>query len=151
MKTLLIVMHTPTKNTAALLNALVGGAQSMGNIHVVPLSAFAATPVDVLAADAIILGCTENLGYMSGALKDFFDRVYYPLLEQKQGLPCALLVRAGIDGQGALSSIRRILTGLRWVEVQEERLCQGDWQPVFLEAAHELGQTMAAGLEMGLF
>jgi NAD(P)H-dependent FMN reductase len=88
-KRLLIVAHVPSPNTVALRDAAVRGASSpdVSGIEVVSKTPFEAGPEDVLACDAIILGTTENLGYMSGALKDFFDRTYYGVIEEKQGLP----------------------------------------------------------------
>ena len=83
-KRLLIVAHAPSRNTERLRDAVVAGARApeIENVDVEAMNPFAATPNDVLAAQAVILGTTENLGYMSGALKDFFDRCYYPLLER---------------------------------------------------------------------
>lgn len=152
-KRLLIVMHAPSPNTRQLLQALVAGAQhkDIAQVDVQVLEPLKATAQDVAQADAIILGTPENLGYMSGALKDFFDRVYYLLLEQKQGLPCALLIRAGHDGTGTLRAINSILTGLRWQQVQPALICQGVWQEHFTQQAEELGMSMAAGLEAGVF
>ena len=112
---------------------------------------FEADPEDVLAAQAIILGTTENLGYMSGALKDFFDRIYYPCLEQSEGLPYAVYIRAGHDGTGTRRGIETIVTGLRWRSVQEPVICQGDWDDGFVPMCEELGASMAAGLEIGIF
>lgn len=152
-KQLLIVAHTPSPNTQLLVEAVLKGAHHP-EIHGVTtrwIPPLEATPEDVLAADGIILGTTENLGYMSGALKDFFDRCYYPVLEKKQGLPCALYIRAGLDGTGTRRAVESIVTGLRWNWVQEPLTLKGEWQNDFLKQAEELGLTMAAGLESGVF
>ena len=153
MRRLLIVAHAPSPNTRRLAEALLAGARhpDIGGIDAQWIPPLAAGPDDVLAADAIILATTENLGYMSGALKDFFDRSYYPVLEKKQGLPCALLIRAGHDGTGTRRAVESILTGLRWKLVQAPVICRGDWQDDFLRQAEELGMAMAAGLDAGLF
>ncbi len=106
---------------------------------------------DVLWADGIILGTPENFGYMSGALKYFYDLIYYPCLEHTQGLPYVLFVKAGNDGSGAVASVKRLVTGLRWREVQEPIVVVGDVQPAQIEACRELGMALAAGLEAGMF
>lgn len=152
-KRLLIVGHVPSANTRKLRDAVAAGAMSseIDGVEVTALSPFDAGPGEVLAADAIILGTTENLGYMSGALKDFFDRTYYGVIEQKQGLPYALYVRAGLDGTGTIRGVESIVTGLRWKAVREPLLCKGEWHDGFVDDAHELGTLMAAGLEAGVF
>lgn len=151
MKKLLIVFHAPSENTLALRHAVEEGAQSMSaSIQVECLSPFDTQPDHVLSADAIILGTTENLAYMSGALKDFFDRCYYPVLEQKQGLPVAALIRAGSDGTGTKNALITILTGLKWRWVQEPIICRGEWDPAFLEQAKDLGEAMAVALSEGI-
>lgn len=152
-KRLLIVAHAPSANTERLRDAAVAGARSpeIEGVAVRVLSPFATHPEDVFAADAIILGTTENLGYMSGALKDFFDRCYYPCLDRTQGRPYALYVRAGHDGTGTRRSVETIVTGLRWRRVQEPLICRGAWQETFVDQCRDLGMLLAAGLEAGMF
>ncbi|MDA0220876.1 MAG: flavodoxin family protein [Proteobacteria bacterium] len=152
-RTLLIVGHVPSPNTQRLRDAVEAGARGLGadGVSVRCLTPFEAGPADVLGAQAIVLGTTENLGYMSGALKDFFDRTYYGVLEERQGLPCALYIRAGLDGTGTRRAVESILTGLRWKLVADPLTFKGDWQETFVEQAGELGQLMAAGLEAGVF
>jgi flavorubredoxin len=153
MKKLLIVSHTPSPNTIAMTEAVVAGAShtDISGIDVVLKKPLETGPQEVLDADAIILGTTENFGYMSGALKDFFERIYYPCLENTESLPFAVFIRAGNDGLGALSSIGRIAKGLAWRQVQEPLICRGKWQPSFVDQCEELGMTIAAGLEAGIF
>ncbi|MDD9878212.1 MAG: flavodoxin family protein [Magnetovibrio sp.] len=152
-KHLLIVGHVPSPNTQALRDAVVrgAGAEEIEGVRVSALSPFDAGADDVLGCDAIVLGTTENLGYMSGALKDFFDRNYYPVLEEKQGLPYALYVRAGLDGTGTRRGVETIVTGLKWKAVAEPLICRGEWDAAFVGRCEELGTLMAAGLEAGVF
>lgn len=153
MKRLLIVAHSPSDNTLALRDAVMRGAshEDIDGVDVRVLTPFEAGPDDVRAAHAVILGTTENLGYMSGALKDFFDRTYYPVLEEKQGLPYALYIRAGHDGTGTRRSVETIITGLRWKEVQPPLIFKGAYSTDFVPQCEELGLAMAAGLEAGVF
>jgi len=152
-KQLLIVAHAPSDNLQRMLDAILRGAahNDIDNVDVLAVNPLQAGPEQVLEADAIILMTPENLAYMSGAMKDFFDRCYYPVLEEKQGLACALVVRAGHDGTGTLRALNTILTGLRWQQVQEPLLCKGPWNDTFLQQCEELGMSMAAGLEAGIF
>ena len=153
LKRLLVVAHAPSSNTGRLRDAVIDGAQSpdIAAIEVQWIAPLAATAEDVLAAQAIILGTTENLGYMSGALKDFFDRIYYPCLEKTQGLPYALYIRAGQDGTGTRRGVETIVTGLRWRAVQDPLICRGDFDEAFIISCRELGTAMAAGMEAGIF
>lgn len=152
-KKLLIVGHVPSPNTKRLRDAVMEGAtdEDISGVATEAMSPFDAGPEQVMAADGIILGTTENLGYMSGALKDFFDRTYYAVLEEKQGLPFALYVRAGHDGTGTCRGVDTIVTGLRWNPIQEHLVCRGDWNEDFIEKCRDLGMLMAAGLEAGVF
>lgn len=153
MKTLLIITHTPSPNTQELADAVVRGAKhkAIENVQVVHQTPLATQPEDVLQADAVLIGTTENLGYMAGLIKDFFDRCYYPVLDKKQGLPFGLYIRAGYDGTGTCRAIESITTGLRWRWVQPVIICKGDWQEKFLSQVEELGMYMAAGLDNDIF
>lgn len=152
-KRLLVVAHVPSDNTLRLRDAVVAGARSdeIEGVETRALTPFEAGPADVLAADGVILGTTENLGYMSGALKDFFDRTYYGVIEKTEALPYCLYIRAGRDGTGTKRAVESIATGLRWRAVQEPLICRGEWQEHFVEDCRELGMAMAAGLEAGIF
>lgn len=152
-KRLLIVAHAPSPNTLRLREAVLRGAGSAESeaLSVVCKAPLEAGPEDVKAADGIILGTTENLGYMSGALKDFFDRSYYPCLEETQGLPYALYIRAGHDGTGTCRAVETIVTGLRWKAVREPLICRGEFREDFVDQCEELGLLLAAGLDAGIF
>ena len=152
-KTLLIVGHAPSPNTQRLRDAVRAGAKSLGSkdISVRVQSPFETIADDILNADAVVLGTTENLGSMAGAMKDFFDRCYYGVLEEKQGMPFALYIRAGMDGTVTQRGVDTIITGLRWRAVNEPLIMKGDWDEGFVEQCHELGMLMAAGLEAGVF
>ncbi|WP_131669621.1 flavodoxin family protein [Psychrobacter pygoscelis] len=152
MKTLLIITHAPSKNTQKLADAACGSAQHSDiDIKVVCKRPQDTQPADILQADGVLLGTTENLGYMAGLTKDFFDRCYYPVLEHKQGMPFALYIRAGFDGTGTLRAIQTITTGLRWQWINEALILKGEWQEGFCEQVEELAMTFAAGLEAGIY
>lgn len=151
-KNLLIVCHAPSPNTQALCDTLVSAARSTPTEHInVTLKTPLQTqPEDLIKADALILGTTENLGYMSGLTKDMFDRCYYPVLEVKQGLPVAAYVRAGHDGTGTVRALESITTGLKWRWVQAPLILQGDFNNEFFDQLSELGEAMAAALDQGI-
>ena len=151
-KLLLIVAHMPSKNTRRMAEQVLAGASHVDieSVAAVLKSPFDTTPEDVIQCQGIILGTTENLGYMSGALKDFFDRIYYPCLEVKQGLPFGVYIRAGHDGTGSSRAINTIITGLKWRQAHELVLCRGDYQESFLDECHDLGMTMAASMDAGI-
>jgi multimeric flavodoxin WrbA len=153
MATLLIVSHTPSPNTERLTRAVAEGARdpSIENVIVDLRSPFDTGPEQVLGANAIILGTTENFGYMNGALKDFFERIYYPCIEHTEGMPYALFVKGGLDGTGARNSVERIVSGLKWKPVQEPLVMTGTYREEWLHPLTELGGAVAAGLDAGIF
>ena len=148
-----MLYHSQSGGAETMAEAVIAGATDadIDGVELRIRTPLGASDEDVLWADALILGTPENFGYMSGALKYFFDRVYYPCLERTQGLPYALFVKAGNDGSGAVSSITRITTGLRWREVQEPIVVVGEVESIHLEACREMGMALAAGLEAGVF
>ena len=150
---LLVVYHSRSGSTARLLDAVVAGAAEGGGEAVEGrvLRAFDAGPEDVTWADAIVLGTPANFGYMSGALKDFFERIYHRCLDLTVGLPYALFVKGETDASGAVTSVERIVAGLRWRAVLPPLIVVGEVKPPDLDQARELGATVAAGLDAGIF
>ncbi|MGO9197909.1 MAG: NAD(P)H-dependent oxidoreductase [Acidimicrobiales bacterium] len=115
------------------------------------LDAFAADAEDVLSANGVILGTPARFGYMSGAMKDFLERIYHPCLDKTVGLPWALFVKGDTDTSGAAASVERIVTALKWRRVLPILEVVGAITPESAEAAQELGGAFAAGLEAGIF
>ena len=150
---LLIVYHSQSGTTSRMAEAVIAGARdpAVEGVEVRVLEALDAGSDDLLWCDGFILGTPENFGYMSGALKLFLDRVYYEVIDKVDGKPYALFVRAGNDGTGAITSVTRILTGLKVREVQAPLLIAGEFDEARLDECTELGLTMAAGLEAGVF
>ena len=148
MPTLLVVHHTPSPSTQALLEAVLAGAADpeLSGVDVVTRAALGATVSDLLSADAVVLGTPANIGYMSGALKHFFDTVYYPTLQEKSGLPYGLYVHGGDDTAGAVRAVGRIATGLSWREVHAPVTVTGAPDRTSLDRCRELGATVAAHL-----
>jgi multimeric flavodoxin WrbA len=149
---LLVVTHSRSGSTKRLAEAVVAGALEAGTgIEIRPLDAFAAGPDDVLAASGVILGTPARFGYMSGAMKDFLERVYHPCLDRTAGLAWALFVKGDSDVAGGVTSVERIVAGLSWRRRLPVLEVVGEILPEHVAAATELGGAMAAGLEMGLF
>lgn len=151
-KKLLIIAHAPSANTQQMFDVVVNGASDpeIENVEVVTLAQLDTQPEDIISADAIILGVTENFGYMAGLVKDVFDRCYYPCLDKTEGLPFAFYVRAGLNGTGSRRAIESIAKGLSWKLVQEPLICKGEFQVEFIEQCQELGLSMAASLDAGI-
>jgi multimeric flavodoxin WrbA len=145
---LLIVHHTPSPGMQAMFEAVVSGASApeIEGVEVVRRPALAATPSDVLAADGYLLGTPANLGYMSGALKVFFDTVYYPCLDATRGRPYGLYVHGNNDTTGAVRAVESITTGLGWQRTAEHVLVTGEPGKTGTQACWELGATLAASL-----
>lgn len=163
MKRLLIVWHSRTGAARAMADAAGRGAAGESEVEVRVLAADDARADDLLAAAGYLFACPENLAAMSGAMKEFFDRCYYPALEKLNGRPYAALIAAGSDGTGAARQMARICTGWRLKPIAEPLIVGTHAQtPEAILAAKvlseaelapcsELGAAMAAGLAMGVF
>jgi multimeric flavodoxin WrbA len=156
-KTLLIVYHTGGVKTALMAQAVERGARAAlaeaeaeAEVRVLTRRCAEAGPEDVLAADGIALGTPENFGYMSGMMKDFLERVFYACEGKVEGRPWALFVGAGQDGAGAVSSVERIVTGLRLRRAAEPVIGLKELTPEVIERCERLGATLAAGLALGV-
>jgi multimeric flavodoxin WrbA len=163
MKTLLVVYHSMTGGSEQMARALCAGAAIEAGTRTRLLHASAAQAEDVITADAYAFATPENLAAISGLMKDFFDRCYYPALERINGRPYAALICAGSDGQNAARQIERIATGWRLrpvaaplivcthAQTTEEILSPKEIGAADLERCRELGAALAGGLALGIF
>ncbi len=149
---LLIVYSTQTGRTRRLADAACAGAAEMADeVEVRCRRASEAGLDDLLWAHGLLIGSPENFGYLSGAVKDFLDRTYYPAEGRTVGLPYAMFVSAGNDGSGAVRALERIATGFQWKRVADPVICKGELDEPGIAAARELGQTLAAGIAYSVF
>ena len=146
MSQLLVVHHTPSPSLQAVLEAVRAGVALVEGVELTVRPALSAGPADVLAADGVVLGTPANIGYMSGALKHFFDVVYYPCHDATVGLPYGVYVHGNDDTAGALTSIGRITGALRWKQVAAPLSLVGSPGTDDLEAVRELAATVAISL-----
>jgi multimeric flavodoxin WrbA len=145
---LLVVHHTPSPALREMLEAALAGLSQEGleHVEVVTRSALTCSPVEVLEADGYLLGTPANLGYMSGALKHFFDQAYYLCLDETQGRPYGLWVHGGNDGTGAVRSVDKFAQALRWKQVAEPVVVIGAPTAGDREALAELAATVAISM-----
>ena len=148
---LLIVYHSQTGHTRTMARAARRGARRVSEVETRLKVALRAGLDDLLWAHGLLLGTPENFGYMSGALKNFLDRTYYPAQGKVDGLPYAVFISAGNDGRGALSSIERIARGYPLKSVCEPIIARGELTAEVLQRCEELGETMASGVAWGIF
>jgi multimeric flavodoxin WrbA len=146
MPRLLIVHHSPSPTTSEMLDAVLEGAthDAIEGVEVVTRAALTAPEVDVLEADGYVLGTPANIGYMSGALKHFFDRIYYPCLDETKGRPVGFYVHGNSDTDGAVRAIETVITGLEWKQAAEPVTVVGELTSEDREALVNLGGTVAA-------
>jgi multimeric flavodoxin WrbA len=145
---LLVVHHTPSPALHAMFDRVVEGAgqPELAEVEVVTRAALSATAADALAADGYVIGCPANLGYLAGAVKHFFDTIYYPCLAETVGRPFGLYLHGNDDCTGALRAAETITTGLRWRAVAEPAVVTGAPSAEDLDRCWELGAVAAANL-----
>jgi NAD(P)H-dependent FMN reductase len=147
---LLVVHHTASPALHTMFDAVMSGAtdRRIEGVEVVARPALSATAVDVLEADGYLLGTPANLGYMSGALKHFFDQIYYPCLDATGGRAFGLYVHGNNDTTGAERAVEKITTGLRWRQAHEHVRVIGTPERDDIDACWELGAAVAGGLTL---
>jgi flavorubredoxin len=147
---LLVIHHTTSPPLDAMFQAVMSGAtdERIEGVDVHARAALVATAVDALEADAYVLGTPANLGYISGALKHFFDQIYYPCLNTTAGRPFGLYVHGNNDTTGAERAVDTITTGLKWRRAHDHVRVIGDPSQDDLEACWDLGASVAAGLTL---
>jgi NAD(P)H-dependent FMN reductase len=148
MKRLLIVHHTASPTLEEMYQSAHAGATTdeISGVEVVTRPALTAGAADVLAADGYLLGTPVNIGYISGALKHFFDQIYYPCLQATVGRPYVAYLHGNSDASGALRALEAIATGLRWRRLRPPLVITGQPDPSGLRECWELGATLAAEL-----
>lgn len=151
MSKLLIIYHSQSDRTEQLAQAVYTGAQQEDETDSRLIRAFDATLEDLLWCEGLIFGTPENFGYMSGALKDFFDRTFYPAEPYQLNLPYGVFISAGNDGTGALRAMERIALGYPMRKVADAVIVKGEPGQDDIDRCTELGLAMAAGLNLGIF
>ena len=154
MAKILILYHSQTGNTEKMARAVAEGARSIEGTDVVLKKAAVATAEDLFNADGIAIGTPENFGYMSGMMKDFFDRTYEPAQRQVERVfrkPYVVFISAGNDGSGALTSIERIALGYKFKKVFDPVISLNKPTQDILDQCRELGQVLTAGCAVGIY
>ena len=151
-KNILFIHHSPSLNTIKLSNHVKNKLCNFSlNVNFKTLNSLETKASSFHLVDGLIIGTTENFGYMSGLTKDFFDRCYDELKDKTQGLPVAYYVRAGLDGEGSKVAINKILVGLRWKQVLPPLIFKGPWSNNYINQVEEYILTFANGIELGIY
>ncbi|NPU84020.1 MAG: flavodoxin [Syntrophaceae bacterium] len=148
---ILIVYASQTGSTERMARAVAEGVSRIEGAVAVLKRAGEATLDDLLSADGLAVGTPENFGYMAGAVKDFFDRTFYPAQDKVFRKPYAVFISAGNDGTGALAAVERIALGYKFKRVFEPVISRGVLKEEVLEQCRELGGVLAGGCEAGIF
>jgi len=151
MTEILIIYHSQTGHTEQLAQAVFEGAKAILDVHVILKKAAEASLEDLLTCDGLAVGTPENFGYMSGMIKDFFDRTYAGAQGKVFRKPFVIFISADNDGTGALRAIERIALGYKFKTVFKPVISRGKITEEILDQCRELGGTLAAGCAMGIY
>ena len=151
MTKILIVYHSQTGHTKQMADAVADGAKAIENTEVILKKANEATLDDLLKCSGLAIGTPENFGYMSGMIKDFFDRTYVGAQDKVFRKPYVVFISAGNDGSGALRAIERIALGYKLKNVFTPVIAKGEITEEILGQCRELGGTIAGGCAMGIY
>lgn len=152
-KKVLLIAHVPSPNTIALAKAAVQRVNShdTGNVVMQFMSPFDVRASHVIEASAVIIGTTENIGYMAGATKDMFDRCYNTWVEKTSAKPAAIYIRAGHDGTATTNALISIFNGLKWRLIAEPLLIKGHWKNDYCNDVSELCLGVTLGVDSGIY
>ena len=151
-KTIIFSSHAPSKNTLILSKSCIKGLKKYSeNLNLKVLKPQQIMSQTILNCDGIIIGTTENIGYMSGLTKDMFDRCYNTWINKTNGKPVCIYIRAGLDGTATKNSIENIVKSLSWRIVQPTLILKGDYQKLFEKSVYNLGGAFSAGIENNIF
>ena len=152
MKKITCIFNSPTINTSKISTKIFDTLNTENlNLKIELISPLKANKNHVIQSNGILIGTSENLGSMSGATKDFFDRIYYEVIDKTNGLPVAVWIRAGHDGTGTSRQIKSIINGLKWKLVQEILICKGPWDEKFVDECTDMSLGFAYGIEQNIF
>ena len=152
LKNILFINHSPSTNTIKLSNHIEILTKELNpEINLISLNPFETKTNSFQSIDGVLIGTTENFGYMAGATKDFFDRCYEKLIDKTDGLPVFYYIRAGLDGEGSKVAINKILKGLKWKQVLPPLILKGAWSNNFLDEVEEKALIFINGIEMGIY
>lgn len=152
LKNILFINHSPSTNTIKLSNHIEILTKELNpDINLISLNPFETKTNSFQSIDGVLIGTTENFGYMAGATKDFFDRCYEKLIDKTDGLPVFYYIRAGLDGEGSQVAINKILKGLKWKQVLPPLILKGAWTNNFLDEIEKKSSIFINGIEMGIY
>ena len=152
MKKITCIFNSPTINTSKISTKIFDTLNIENlDLKIELISPLKANKNHVIQSNGILIGTSENLGSMSGATKDFFDRIYYEVFDKTNGLPVAVWIRAGHDGTGTSRQIKSIINGLKWKLVQEILICKGPWDEKFVDECTDMSLGFAYGIEQNIF